>query len=178
VTKSDDGRHPQGTPLGGRKCVALGHQIDDGLGEQIAALPLVETKKGKLNVLMVTSRGTKRWVMPKGWQMDGKKPWQAAEIEALEEAGAVGYISKKPIGVYHYDKWISKKSSVACEVTVYPMIVEKLKSKWKERHERKRRWFSPKAAARRVDEPELAKLLMEISKNPDRIPALRKLLKA
>lgn len=54
--------------------------------EQIAALPVHWDKNGKLRVLMVTSRDRGRWVMPKGWQMDGKKPWRAAEIEALEEA--------------------------------------------------------------------------------------------
>ena len=57
--------------------------------DQIAALPIMRDKSGRLRVLMVTSRETKRWVMPKGWTMDGKKPWAAAEIEALEEAGAV-----------------------------------------------------------------------------------------
>jgi 8-oxo-dGTP pyrophosphatase MutT (NUDIX family) len=63
------------------------------IARQIAALPVHWDKSGKPRVLMVTSRDTGRWVMPKGWLMDGKKPWQAAKIEALEEAGAVGFIS-------------------------------------------------------------------------------------
>ena len=63
--------------------------------DQIGALPVRWDKSDKLRVLMVTSRDRGRWVIPKGWMMDGKKPWHAAEIEALEETGAVGFISKK-----------------------------------------------------------------------------------
>lgn len=148
------------------------------LQQQIAAMPVHFDKKGKLWVLMVTSRDTGRWVMPKGWLMDGKKPWHAAEIEALEEAGAVGFVSDEPMGVYHYDKGLGRGRSVRCRVTVYPMMVEKLKRRWKERKERKRRWFSPKKAAKLVDEKELAALLNDLAKNPERQPQIRELRKA
>ena len=74
------------------------------IARQIAALPVHWDRKGRLRVLMVTSRDTGRWVMPKGWLMDGKKPWRAAKIEALEEAGAVGFVSDKALGRYHYEK--------------------------------------------------------------------------
>ncbi|NNK77229.1 MAG: hypothetical protein HKP40_00820, partial [Litoreibacter sp.] len=77
------------------------------IAEQIAALPVHWDKKGKSRGLMVTSRDTGRWVMPKGWLMDGKKPWHAAKIEALEEAGAVGFISDQPIGACHYKKQLA-----------------------------------------------------------------------
>ena len=70
-------------------------------GQQIAALPMRWKKDGTFQVLMVTSRETKRWVMPKGWTMDGKKPWTAAEIEALEEAGAAGYYGRQGVGPHH-----------------------------------------------------------------------------
>ncbi|WP_425053399.1 NUDIX hydrolase [Psychromarinibacter sp. S121] len=146
--------------------------------EQIAALPLRYSSKGELQVLMVTSRETGRWVMPKGWTMDGKKPWAAAEIEALEEAGAKGRISRQSIGSYHYDKVMDDGSVVHCRVRVYPMIVQKLKRDWKERKERKRRWFSAKSAAKSVHEPELAELLRRIDRKPKKEPALRDLLKA
>ncbi|MEM1008346.1 MAG: hypothetical protein AAGJ35_05020 [Myxococcota bacterium] len=62
---------------------------------------------------MVTSRDRGRWVMPKGWTMDGTKPWQAAKIEALEEAGAVGFVSDEEIGTYHYDKRFEKTRLVS-----------------------------------------------------------------
>lgn len=150
----------------------------DTLAEQIAALPMLWDKKGQLSVLMVTSRDTGRWVMPKGWRMDGKKPWVAAEIEALEEAGAVGYIGSDMIGVYHYQKILDDGEAIECRVSVYPMIVERLRKRWKERQERKRRWFTPRAAAGRVDEPELADLLQSLEKKPRKVPAVKALLKS
>ncbi|WP_353473199.1 NUDIX hydrolase [Salipiger sp. H15] len=146
------------------------------LGEQIAALPLQWDKTGKLRVLMVTSRDTGRWVMPKGWEMDGKKPWAAAEIEALEEAGACGHVGKAEIGAYHYGKRRADGTELRCRVRVYPMIVERLQRDWKERKERKRKWFSPRDAARRVDEPELAALLLTLCDAPHELPLISALL--
>lgn len=148
------------------------------LGQQIAALPIRWDKSGKMRVLMVTSRDTGRWIVPKGWPMDGKKPWAAAEIEALEEAGAKGKISTTKIGEYRYKKDLGSGRRMRCRVRVYPMIVEKLKPRWKERKERTRRWFSPKAAAKRVKEPELRELLLSLSKKPKKEPVIQKLLKA
>ncbi|GAA4215757.1 8-oxo-dGTP pyrophosphatase MutT (NUDIX family) [Sagittula marina] len=135
------------------------------IGEQIAALPLRWVDDGRVRVLMVTSRDTGRWVMPKGWEMDGKKPWRAAEIEALEEAGAVGYIASEALGTYRYPKIMKDGRIVPCTVRVYPMIVQKLKPDWKERKQRDRRWFTPKAAAKRVVEDELAEILMSLHRD-------------
>lgn len=146
--------------------------------DQIAALPIHYDPKGRVRVLMVTSRDTGRWVVPKGWTMDGKKPWAAAEIEALEEAGATGCISKQPLGVYHYDKLMDDGTPQPCRVTLYPMIVQKLKRRWKERHQRKRHWFSPKSAAKKVHEPELADLILRLENKPKKEPVLKALLKA
>ncbi|MCK0150773.1 NUDIX domain-containing protein [Marivita sp. S6314] len=136
------------------------------------------TKSGKFQVLMVTSRDTGRWIMPKGWTMNGKKPWAAAEIEALEEAGALGYIGHETIGHYTYKKKLGKGQSITCAVDVYPMVVERLKANWKERAERKRKWFSAKGAAKRVSEPELAELLNSLAKKPAKQPVIREFLKA
>lgn len=110
--------------------------------------------------------------------MNGKKPWAAAEIEALEEAGALGYIGHEVIGQYRYKKRLSKGLSVMCDVDVYPMVVERLKSNWKERAQRKRKWFSAKGAAKRVSEPELAELLKSLEKKPSKQPVIREFLKA
>ncbi|MDF0600951.1 NUDIX hydrolase [Psychromarinibacter sp. C21-152] len=148
------------------------------LTDQIAALPVHFDAKGRVRVLMVTSRDTGRWVVPKGWTMDGKKPWAAAEIEALEEAGATGCISKQALGVYHYDKVLDDGALQPCRVTLYPMIVQKLKRRWKERHQRKRHWFSPKSAAKRVNEPELSDLILRLENKPKKEPVLKALLKA
>ena len=137
--------------------------------EQIAALPVRLNKNGKPRVLLVTSRETRRWVMPKGWPMDGKKPWRAAEIEAMEEAGVVGKISKLPVGEYGYKKrrYRNTSRSVNCNVTLYPMRVEKVLKNWPERNERQRKWFSLKQAAALVKEPALTEILREIRKNPE-----------
>lgn len=147
-------------------------------GEQIAALSVRWDKSGKPRVLMVTSRDTGRWVMPKGWCMKGISNWEAAKIEALEEAGAVGVMVDEPIGEYQYVKRLDDGAKVLARVTVYPMFVESLKRNWKERKERKRRWFSFRKAAKLVDEPELSDLLNKLAKNTDTLRKVRDLRKA
>ena len=142
--------------------------------DQIAALPVRFRASGDIEVLLITSRDTKRWVMPKGWPMKGVKPWKAAEIEALEEAGIRGRISHDRIGTYDYEKRLDDGSTVPCSVALYPIFVEKTLSDWKERDERERRWFSPKAAAKAVDEPGLSTLLQRVSKKPSRLKFTQK----
>ena len=144
---------------------------------QIAAMPL-RWKGDDVQVLMITSRDTGRWVVPKGWTMKDVKPWAAAAIEALEEAGAKGHVAREPFGTYGYDKRLDDGTRVPCVVRVYPMIVDRLKSEWKEKDERRRRWFHVAEAAGKVDEPELADLLMQLAKKPTKAhvagPMLRK----
>jgi len=147
------------------------------LGAQIAALPIGKDKKGRIKILMITSRDTGRWVLPKGWTMKGKTHWAAAKIEALEEAGAVGYVADESIGFYHYDKVLDNSDRLPCRVHVYPMMIDRLRRNWKERGQRKRRWFTPKSAAKRVDEPELAALLRSFIDKPHRQPVVGPLLK-
>ncbi|WGH79674.1 NUDIX hydrolase [Jannaschia ovalis] len=144
--------------------------------QQIAALPM-RWRGDKVEVLMVTSRDTGRWVVPKGWTMKGVKPWTAAAQEALEEAGAKGDIAREVFGVFHYDKVMDDGSTQRCRVRVYPMIVEDLKKSWKEEDARKRRWFAPREAAKRVDEAELADLLDMLGSKPTKAPVAGPLLK-
>jgi 8-oxo-dGTP pyrophosphatase MutT (NUDIX family) len=141
---------------------------------QAAALPLRLSNAFKVEVLIVTSRDTGRWVPPKGWTNKRKSPWSSAKIEAWEEAGAIGAISKTPLGTYDYNKILNDGTAITCRVTLYPMIVQKLSKKWKEKHERTRCWFSPEQAARRVCEPELGAMISSIEARPD---WLRKMLK-
>jgi 8-oxo-dGTP pyrophosphatase MutT (NUDIX family) len=124
---------------------------------QYAALPF--RRSGGLQVLLLTSRDTGRWVLPKGWPMSGKGPASAAKQEALEEAGVVGKIAKRAIGAFHYQKRLADGESVTCEVHVFPLAVERQRSRWPEQGQRTRRWFSPHEAAQAVLEPELAALL-------------------
>lgn len=144
--------------------------------QQIAALPL-RLKGGAVEVLMITSRDTGRWIVPKGWTMKSVKPWAAAAIEALEEAGAKGHIAREACGTYGYDKRLDDGTAVPCRVRVYPMVVDKLKSRWKEARQRDRRWFAASEAADLVDEPELADLLRQLDRKPFRMPVAGPLLK-
>lgn len=147
------------------------------IGQQIAALPLQWDRKKQVRILMVTSRDTGRWVLPKGWVMEATTPWAAAEIEALEEAGAIGFIANETIGVYHYDKILDNGTALRCRVEVYPMLIERLKRNWKERYERRRRWFTAKGAAKRVNEPELSEMLRTLSYKPHKQPVVSGLLR-
>lgn len=110
--------------------------------------------------------------------MDGTKPWRAAEIEALEGAGAEGYISSEALGAYHYFKVLDDGEKLWCRARLYPMIVERLNKRWKERRDRTRRWFGVRGATQRVQEPELKHLLLTLAKQPKHQPVISNLLKA
>lgn len=144
--------------------------------DQIAALPL-RWNGDDVEVLMITSRDTGRWVVPKGWTMKGVKPWAAAAIEAMEEAGAKGHIAREIFGTYGYDKILDDGSAQACSVRVYPMVVDRLKSDWKEKDERTRKWFPLSEAADLVDEPELADMLQRLSVKPKKAPVAGPMLR-
>lgn len=145
--------------------------------EQIAALPLRWNDDHEVEVLMITSRDTGRWIVPKGWTMRDVKPWAAAAIEALEEAGAKGHIAREVFGTYRYDKILDDSSPQPCRVRVYPMIVEKLKTDWKEKDQRTRKWFSLSQAADLVDEPELADMLKSLIVKPKKAPVAGPMLR-
>jgi 8-oxo-dGTP pyrophosphatase MutT (NUDIX family) len=126
---------------------------------QVAALPFRLDADGRPEILLVTSRETKRWIIPKGWRMRGRKDHRAAEQEAYEEAGLTGRIAKKPVGHYRYDKRLSDGSTVACSVEVFPMRVRQERKRWPERAERDRRWYAADEAASLVNESDLQQLL-------------------
>ncbi|QTL05424.1 NUDIX hydrolase [Aquabacter sp. L1I39] len=114
-----------------------------------------------MQLRLVTSRETRRWVIPKGWPMKGIPPHKAAAREAYEEAGLLGSIASTPLGIYRYDKRLSATRSVLCDVMVFPMKVKRYLKKWPERSQRVGFWFSIETAASVVQEPELASLILE-----------------
>ena len=116
-------------------------------------------KNDKVQVLLITSRRRKRWILPKGWPMDGATPVEAAELEAWEEAGVVGKAKPVCVGVYSYIKELDGDERLPCVVAVFPVKVKNTGSDWPEKDERRRKWMSPKEAAKAVDEKELASLL-------------------
>ncbi|MEM1129904.1 MAG: NUDIX hydrolase [Pseudomonadota bacterium] len=116
-------------------------------------------QKGKPQVLLITTRGTGRWIVPKGWPMPGESPSSAAAVEAYEEAGVEGRVHPVCLGIYSYTKIIDDKPDLPCVVALYAVRVSKLLNRFPEKHQRKRKWVSPKRAAAMVDEPELRAIL-------------------
>jgi 8-oxo-dGTP pyrophosphatase MutT (NUDIX family) len=129
---------------------------------QVAALPLRVGPDGAIRVLLLTSRETGRWIIPKGWPMRGLKPHEAAAREALEEAGVVGHAKKKPIGGYRYFKRRTDHFDF-CQVEVYLLWVDRQLDSWREQGQRKTRWFPLLDAAMLVEEPGLVALLQELA---------------
>jgi 8-oxo-dGTP pyrophosphatase MutT (NUDIX family) len=130
---------------------------------QYAALPLAREPDGSRKVMLVTSRETKRWVIPKGWPIKGLKPHDTAGREAYEEAGLVGPVRKRPIGSYTYEKRLKERQTVTCEVEVFLMKVERRLKRWPEKKEREGRWFTLEEAAEAVDEEGLAALIRTLT---------------
>ncbi len=115
-------------------------------------------RKDKVQVLLVTSRGTGRWIIPKGWPIAGATPADAALREAWEEAGVDGKVKGGAVGLYSYFKR-DDGTRLPCVVAVFAVKVRSLMADFPERKSRKRRWFSLKRAAEVVDEPELTQIL-------------------
>jgi hypothetical protein len=125
---------------------------------QVAAIPFRLGEDGRVEVMLVTSRETRRFIVPKGWPMKGKSGRKAATIEAEQEAGVTGKALKKPAGAYSYWKRLSNRF-VRVDVTVYLLAVTDEHADWRERKTRRRAWLSPADAATLIDEPELATLV-------------------
>ena len=113
-------------------------------------------------VLLITSRDTGRWVIPKGWPMSGLTLGGAAAREAWEEAGVRGALDEGEIGAFCYDKLLKPGQALHCRVNVYGLRVSELADKFPERKMRRRKWFDHAKAARKVAEPELRGLLMAL----------------
>jgi ADP-ribose pyrophosphatase YjhB (NUDIX family) len=128
---------------------------------QYATLPW-RRRGSSVEVMLLTSRETKRWVLPKGWPIVGMQPGLSAAQEALEEAGVEGVLSAA-IGRYPYGKRLKDGTERPLEVEVFPLEVRRELETWPEAAERERRWFSLEEAASAVDEPELSRLILEFS---------------
>lgn len=123
--------------------------------DQVAAL-IWRDNDGITEVLLVTSRGTGRWILPKGWIEPGEDRAEAAAREAWEEAGAEGVMaSAQPIGQYSYDKFDADGASETIGVSVHAMALTRLADDWPEKGQRDRRWMRCAEAVRQVHEPDL-----------------------
>ena len=129
---------------------------------QYAALPFRRRADATLEVMLITSRDTGRWLIPKGWPVPGLSPCNSAAHEAREEGGLVGRISERSIGFYGYDKRLPDGSAVACMVEVFALEVERQLGEWPEQDQRQTRWFALKEAAEAVAEDELRAMMRDL----------------
>lgn len=146
------------------------------VGIQYAALPYRIVGR-RLEVLLITSRETRRWVIPKGWPMSGLKPHQTAAVEAAEEAGVEGEIEATAIGSYRYLKRIKDGMTIPTQVIVFPLLVQKQADHWREQDQRQVHWLAYRQAAARVTEPNLKRLIRELgdTRGPRLLPSASRL---
>ncbi|KZS49423.1 8-oxo-dGTP pyrophosphatase MutT (NUDIX family) [Rhizobium sp. BK226] len=132
----------------------------------------VKKKSGEVEVLLMTSRDTGRWVIPKGWPMTRKCAHEVAMQEAFEEAGVRGVVEPETLGAYTYPKVLRDGVQVVCKVQVYALEVTNMMKNFKEKGERRIEWVSFDEAAGRVREPELRHLFLAFKKKmTDRLSA-------
>ena len=116
-----------------------------------------------VEVLLVTSRETGRWIIPKGWPIKGFKPAKTAAREAYEEAGVRGRVAGRSLGRYVYQKRMADRiASFPCEVQVFALLVKTQLKKWPESAQRKVRWFPVREAAAIIDDDDLRKLILQL----------------
>ena len=143
---------------------------------QYGALPFRFTATGAVEVLLVTSRTTQRWVIPKGWPMKGTKPAKAAAREAYEEAGVRGKIASKPLGTYLYQKRADDHKSPAafCRVAVFALQVKRQVDKWPEREQRQTCWLTAAEAAARIEDAGLRAIVekLAVAHGPGKVAAI------
>jgi 8-oxo-dGTP pyrophosphatase MutT (NUDIX family) len=130
---------------------------------QVAALPW-RRRDGKLEILLVTSRMTRRWVIPKGGVMAHLVDMNAARQEALEEAGILGRMRRKSLGTYTYIKIDPNGPSQKCSAKVFALEVVEELTAWPEMRQRKRRWFAIEKAVPRIGERQLRKIIRGFAK--------------
>jgi 8-oxo-dGTP pyrophosphatase MutT (NUDIX family) len=128
--------------------------------QQFAALPYRLSNDGGVEILLITSRGTGRWIIPKGWPMGRRAPHKVAAREAIEEAGVKGEIRKLPLGSYDYDKLLADGSRARCNVVVFALEVREELKNWPERQQRQRRWLVRQEAASLIDDEGLVPIVL------------------
>ena len=127
--------------------------------KQIAALPYRIEDDGEARVMLITSRDTGRWVVPKGNPIKGLSAHEAAAQEAWEEAGLTGITCPTPLGHFRYIKRRSLRGDREAVVATFPLAVTHQSAQFPEAEERETRWFTLASAAEAVDEPELKALI-------------------
>jgi predicted phosphate transport protein (TIGR00153 family) len=136
------------------------------VSEQIGLLPYRTAAAGQVEVLLITSRDTGRWVVPKGNPMPGFAPHEAAAEEGWEEAGIRGIVCPTPLGRFRYWKRRRLRAPRHRTVALYSFLVTEQAAEWPERHQRVTQWFDLANAALAVAEPELRSLIAGFREPP------------
>lgn len=134
--------------------------LNNGHLLQVAAL-VYRYQGENIEVLLITSRGTGRWIVPKGWPIPGRSSAQAALREAYEEAGVRGTAEANAIGSYEYKKYDLPEGQNLFTVEVFPVLFSHQEKKWPEKQQRQYEWVSQQEAAARVDEEQLKDILLD-----------------
>jgi 8-oxo-dGTP pyrophosphatase MutT (NUDIX family) len=130
---------------------------------QLAALPWRRENDGSLSVMMITSRSSGKWMLPKGWPMVGKSDPEAAAQEAFEEAGVSGEISNEALGEYSFRKLLDDDLDRPARAIVYSLRVTEEHDNWPEKGQRRRNWFPLSEAAAMAAEADLARFLKDVA---------------
>ena len=126
---------------------------------QYAALPYRPTGSSGTEVMLVTSRGRQRWIIPKGWPHSGRAPCDSAAREAFEEAGVLGLVGRRSLGLFRYKKRLKKGRVAVCDVHVFPLHVARQRPQWPEKNQRDIKWVSVKEAAATVQNVRLREII-------------------
>jgi 8-oxo-dGTP pyrophosphatase MutT (NUDIX family) len=132
-------------------------------GSQYAALPWRRVE-GRLEILLITTLTSKRWVVPKGWPCEGRSPCESAAQEAFEEAGIIGTTTARAVGTFDYLKRRKTGETIACRVAVFALEVERQRRAWPEKAMRQTCWCSVDEAMARVSDPGLKRLIAKFAR--------------
>jgi 8-oxo-dGTP pyrophosphatase MutT (NUDIX family) len=132
-----------------------------GVSKQAGAIPYTVVQ-GQVVFLLITSRGSGRWIFPKGEPIEGLEPWETAAQEALEEAGIEGDVAPQPIGSYRTFKTLAFRRKII-EVEMYPLRVTRQLDDWTEKGLRHRHWAILPETKRLLSDPRLAELAVKMS---------------
>ena len=128
---------------------------------QVAAL-CMRRRGNRREVLLISTRRSGRWTLPKGWPMTNRSLAEAALQEAWEEAGVTGEVAPHSIGCFHYRKGGGGNFGIRCRVEVFPIEITGQAEDFPEAGQRRRKWVRPSRAARMVHEHELRALLQRL----------------